>query len=122
VTPDTPRIPLLLDKWRRRIKRITALRAKEVTHMPLSATSNNDLALNGRLAALAPRREEFVEVEMAVEAHALVHAVLGFEALHVFVCWVRRKELDVFAALARVDAGHALEALVVGLGVEGYGF
>jgi hypothetical protein len=122
MTPDTPSIPLLLHKRRGRIKGITTLRAEEVTHMPLSATCHDDLALDGRLAALAAGREELVEVEVAVEAQAFVDAVLGFETLHVFVGRVGWEELDVIAALAGVNAGDAFEALVVGLGVEGYAF
>jgi hypothetical protein len=122
MTPDTPRIPLLLDKRCRRVKRITTLRTEEVADVPLSAARDDDLALDGRLAALAAGREELVEVEVAVEAQAFVDAVLGFETLHVFVGRVGWEELDVIAALAGVNAGDAFEALVVGLGVEGYAF
>lgn len=64
----TPRIPILLYKRRGRIERVTALGTEEVPGVPFCTTRNNDLALNGRLAALAARREELVEVEVAVEA------------------------------------------------------
>jgi hypothetical protein len=122
MAPDTPRISLFFDKRRGRVKWITTLRAEEVADMPLGAARDDDLALDGRLAALAAGREELMEVEVAVEAHAFVDAVLGFETLHVFVRGMGWEELDVFAALAGMDAGDALEALVVGLGVEGYAF
>jgi hypothetical protein len=59
---------------------------------------------------------------MAVEAHALVESILSFETLHVFVRGMRRKELNVFAVLAGVDAGDTLGTLVIRLGVECYTF
>jgi len=38
--------------------------------VPGATAGNNDFALDGSFAALAARREEFVEVEVAVEAYA----------------------------------------------------
>lgn len=67
MTPHTPRIPLLLHKRRLRIKRIAALRAEEMPRVPLRPASDDDLALDRRLAALAPRAEQLVEIQVAVE-------------------------------------------------------
>jgi hypothetical protein len=61
-----------------------------VSYVPLRATSYHDLALYGRLATLASRRIELVEIKMTVEAHAFVQSVLGFETVHVFICRVGR--------------------------------
>ena len=122
VAPHTPSVPFLLYERSRRVEWVTALRAEEMANVPLGATGYHDLALNGRLAALAPGREELVEVEMAVEAQAFVETVFGFETVHVFKCGVGGEELDVFAALAGVNASNAFGTLVVGLGVEGYAF
>jgi hypothetical protein len=118
----TPSVPLLLDKRRRRVKRITALSAKEVSNVPLGATSYHDLTLDRRLTAFASGREELVEVEMAIETHALVKTVLTFQTLHVLICGVGGQEFDVFTALASVDAGDAFSTLVVRFRIEGYAF
>jgi hypothetical protein len=122
MAPHTPSIPLLLDKWRRRIKWITALSAEEMSNMPLGATSHDNLALDRRLAALAAGREELVEVEMAVEAHSFVEPVFSFETLHILVRGVGLKELDVITALASMNATDALSTLVIRFRVEGYTF
>lgn len=83
--------------------------------MPLGAQRHNNLALNRRLAVFAPRAELFVVVEVAVEAHPVVPAIvfchLGFGLLVVVVLG------GVLAA-----AGDALEAGAAvggGLRVEG---
>jgi hypothetical protein len=47
---------------------ITALSAEEVSNMPFSATGYNNFSFNGRLAALAARTVQLVEIEVAVEA------------------------------------------------------
>lgn len=119
MTIHTPRIPILFHKRRARIKRIATLRAEKVSCMPLGAARDNDFAFNGRLARFAPRREEFVEVEVAEEALGFVGAVFVFEARHVVGRGVCGKEGDVFTALAGADPGNALGQLVVGFGVEG---
>lgn len=122
MAPNAPRIPIFLNKRRRRIKRVAALRAEKVSDVPLRAACDNNLALDGRLAALAARREQLVEVKVAEEALGFVEAVVGFQAQHVVGRGVRGEELDVLAALAGADAGDALGVLDVGLGVEGYTF
>jgi len=68
VAIHTPRVAFLLHKRRARIKRVAALRAEKVAGVPLGAARDNDFALNRCLAALAARRKELVEVEVAVEA------------------------------------------------------
>jgi hypothetical protein len=67
-----PRVPLLLHKRSGRVKGIAALRAEEMTNVPFGATCNDDLTLNGRFAALTPRGEGFVKVEVAEEAERFV--------------------------------------------------
>jgi len=122
MTPNAPRVPLLLDKRRGGIKRITALRAEEVTNMPLGAARHDHLAFDRGLAALAARGKQLVEVKVAVEPQRLVEPVFGLETLHVGRCWVGGQELDVLSAQARAHPGYALGVLVVGLWVEGHAF
>lgn len=93
----TPCIPLFLHKRRRRVKWVAALRAEKVASVPFRAARDDDLALNGRLARLAPRREELVEVEVAEETLAFVCAVFSFEARHVVGGWVGGQHGDVLA-------------------------
>jgi hypothetical protein len=81
--------------------------------MPLCAASNYDFTLDGRLAGLAARREEFVEVEMAVEAQALIAVVFGSAAGVVG---------DVGAVHAGLDPGDPFAAGGLGLWVEGDAF
>lgn len=69
VAVATPRVPILLDKRRTSVKRITTLRAEKVTSMPFRAARNNDLAFDRRLARFAAWAEHFVEIEGAVEVH-----------------------------------------------------
>jgi hypothetical protein len=76
MAPNAPRIPILLDERRRGIKGIAALCAEEVADVPLSAARYHDFALDGCLARLAAGREQFVEVEVAEEAHALIAVFL----------------------------------------------
>jgi hypothetical protein len=90
--------------------------------VPLGAARDDDFALDGRLARLAARGEELVEVERAEEALRRVRPVFGFEARHVVGCRVRVEEGEVDAALARADALAALQVLFVGLRVEGDAF
>ena len=103
----TPRIPILLDKRRVSLKRIATLGAEEVADVPLGPTRHHDLALDGRVAALAARAEELVEVEVAVEARALVHrAGRRLQALGSRARWLG-VEGDAFEPLAAVVAGEA---------------
>lgn len=67
MTPHTPREPFPLHKWRVRSKRIPTLRAEEMPRVPFRPAGNDDLALDRRAAGLTARREELVEIEMAVE-------------------------------------------------------
>lgn len=118
----TPGIPVLLHKGRRAVKRITALGAEKVPGMPFRTTRYNDFAFDGRLAALASRREELVEVEMAVEAWRFVCAVIVLEARHVVSGSMRGEIGYVLAGKAGAYSVNALGVLVRGLGVEGYAF
>jgi hypothetical protein len=118
MTPDTPRIPVLLDKRRRRIERIAALRAEEVADVPLGPTRHDHFSFNGSLAGLTPRGEEFVVIQVAEKALAFV-TILLLEAHHVFVRGVCGQELNVLAPHAGLDAGYALGVFVVGFWVEG---
>ena len=63
-----PRVAILFHERRLRIEGITALCAEEVPSMPLRTASDDDLAFDWGLAALAARREQLMEVQMAVEA------------------------------------------------------
>jgi hypothetical protein len=83
VAADAPRVAVLFDKGRRGIERVAALGAEKVARVPLGAARDNDFALDGRLARLAARGEELVEVERAEEALGWVGPVFGFEARHV---------------------------------------
>lgn len=80
-----------------------------MANMPLRPTRHDDLALDRRLAALAPRAEELVVVQMAVEPQPFIPVILLRSALHV---------LDIFAIPAPHDAVDALLALAIGLRVE----
>jgi hypothetical protein len=115
----TPRIPILFHKRCARIERIATLRAEKVAGVPLRTTGDDDLAFDGRFAALAARREHLMEVEMAEEALGFVGAVLVLETRHVVGRGVCGEVGNVFAALAGVDAGDALCELVLWLGIEG---
>jgi hypothetical protein len=90
--------------------------------MPLRTARNNDLAFDRRLAALASRREEFVEIKMAEEAWGFVRAVVVLEARHVVDGGVRREEGDVGAGKAGTDPVDTFGVLVGGLRIEGYAF
>ena len=85
VAPHTPRIALLLHKWRRTIKWIAALRTEEMSNMPLCPARNDHLALNRRLARFTAGRKKLVKVKMAIEAQRLVEPVFLLEPLHVLV-------------------------------------
>ena len=84
-----PRIAILLDERRAGIEWIATLRTEEVPGVPLRATSNDDLALDGCFARFAARAEHFVEVQRAVEAHR-GHAVGFFGFVELVVCDVVR--------------------------------
>jgi len=113
---DTPRIPILLHKRRRRIKRIATLSAEEVASMPLRATSDDDFALDRCLAGLAARGEVLVEVQMAVEAQAWL-AVGGFEGVELVLCQVF---WELASVVTKSDAFETLRALSLGFRIEGH--
>lgn len=114
VAVATPRVPVLLDERRAGVERIAALRAEEVTGVPLCAASDDDFAFDRRFARFAARAEHFVEVEGAVEAQGgLAVALFGF------VEFVDREVLGNVAGVAGCDAFEACVALGVGFGVEG---
>jgi hypothetical protein len=119
---DTPRIPLFLHKRHIRIKRITALRAEKVARVPLRATRDDNLALDGRRTALTPRTKALVEVQVAVEPRRLVGAILVFQALHFLRCFPAGQEGDVVAGRAGADAVYARGVLGAGFRVEGDAF
>ena len=88
MTTHTPSIAVLLYERRGTVERIAALRAEEVSRVPLSTAGDDNLALDWGFAGLATWAEEFVEVEVAVEAEGSV-AVSGlllerFLGTHVF--------------------------------------
>lgn len=119
VATHAPRVALLFDKRRRRVKGVTALCAEEVACVPLGAARDNHLALDGRLARFAARGEELVEVERAEEALRRVDAVFGLQACHVVGRGMRVEEGEVDAGLARTDALTAFGVFGIGLWVEG---
>jgi hypothetical protein len=64
MTTHTIRIPIPLHKRLIRVKGIPTFSAKEVSNVPLRASSHNNLAFNRRLTALATRAKELMEVEV----------------------------------------------------------
>ncbi len=110
MTPHTPRVPILLDKRRLRIKRVSTLRAEEVPNVPGGAAGDDDFRLDGSLARFASRGEEFVEVEVAVEAGGRVGVGV------VEVCWF------ICGRVASGGFGEACGAGGFGLWVEGDAF
>jgi hypothetical protein len=93
---------------------ITALCAKEVSSVPLSATRNNDLALDRGLAALAPRAEELMVIQVAVEPQAFVAIVFSSAA--------RSSIVDMMPGHTVSDPVDAVQAVGLGLRVEGHAF
>lgn len=75
MTSYAPRIPIFLHKRRLRVKRVAALSAEEMTHVPGSPTSDNNFRLDGRFAAATARGVKFVKVKMAVEAQGRIAIV-----------------------------------------------
>lgn len=71
-----PRITVLFDMRHAALKWVPALGAEEVAKVPVVAQCHDVLAHNGRRAVLAPRREQFVPVQVAVEPETRV-TVLG---------------------------------------------
>lgn len=122
VAIHTPRMAILLDKRRTAIKRITALRAEKMSRMPLGTTRNHYLALNRRLAALAPRRETLVEIQVTVESWRLVDTILLFKLRHLFGRVPARQEFNILTALSRADAVAACSVFGRWLGVKGDAF
>lgn len=114
MTADAPGKAVLLDKRRGFIERIAALGAEEMADVPLAATGQNDLAFNRGLARATARAEFLMEVQVAVEAHAVVAVglfrMLGFRG--------RERE----AVDTGVDACEAGVAEGAGFGVEGDAF
>ena len=95
------RVPVLLHKGRVGIEWLAALGAEKVPHVPVMAGGHDCLTLDGRLAATTAGAEEFVKVEMAVEAKvgtiAIFEGLIGnvdfgppsFEALETLGVWFR---------------------------------
>jgi hypothetical protein len=122
VAVDTPRIPLLLHKRHVGIKRITALRAEKVARVPLRATRNDNLALDGRRTAFTARTKALVKVQVAVEPWRLVGTILVLQALHLLRRFPAGQEGDVVAGRAGADAVYARGVLGAGFRVEGDAF
>jgi hypothetical protein len=89
MTIATPRVPILLNKRRASVKRITTLRTEEVASVPFGTTRNDNLAFDRCLARFAAWAEHLVEVEGAVEAHRRL-AVCFFGLVELVVCDVVR--------------------------------
>jgi hypothetical protein len=119
VAIDTPSISILLHKRSARVEWIAALRAEEVSSVPLSTARHNHLTFNRCLARLASRREHLVEVEMAEEALRLICAVFVLEPSHVIWSSLSSKEWDILTTLACANARDALREFVVWFRVEG---
>lgn len=92
---------------------ISTLSTKEVSNMPFTPASHHHLALNGCLAAAAPRAKELVEVEMAVKPQPFVTV---FHLAHALFL------LDRLAVRSALYTRHTLFALGVWFGVEGDAF
>ena len=72
VTGYTPSIAVFLDKRCFTVEWIATLCAEEMSRVPFCTASDNDLAFNRGLAALAPRREQLMEIKMAKESQASI--------------------------------------------------
>lgn len=92
-----PRIAVLFDMRHAALKRVAALGAEEVAKVPVVAQRHHVLAHDGSRAVLAPRREQLVPVQVAVEPEARV-PVLGHGLARCFG-----------EVLARGPSGDALE-------------
>lgn len=113
VAITAPSVAILLDKRRARIERVAALCTEEVASMPLRATSDDDLALNGRLARFATRTEELVEVERAVKPQRRLPV-----AFFSFVQHIHAEVLRDAAGLAGCDSLETLRTFGFRLGVK----
>lgn len=127
---DCQRWNFVLEKKRKKKKKkrkrkkkdtyITTLSTKEMADMPFGTTSNNNLALDGRLTTLAPGTETLMKVQVAIKPQSLVSIRL-FERQHV-VHGGAFRNLHVDAIVTLIDPFEAFVALVVGFRVEGYAF
>lgn len=82
VAINTPSVPVLFYKRGGAIKWVTALRAEEMANVPLSTASHYNLTLYRCFARFTARREELMEVQVAIEPHGFV-AVFFLQTLHV---------------------------------------
>lgn len=69
---NTPRVPVLFDMRHAVLERVATLGTEEVPVMPMRSKSYNVLPEDGGFAVLTAWSEEFVPVEMAVEAEAFI--------------------------------------------------
>jgi len=113
VAVDAPCVPVFLNKWCFGVERIATLRTEKVASVPLRTTSNYYLALNRRFAALAPRTEELVEVEMAIKPQSFVS---------IFVCSLSYSFLDIMTGHTSTNTVQALIAEVLWFWVKSYAF
>ncbi|KAL9062251.1 MAG: hypothetical protein Q9157_009089, partial [Trypethelium eluteriae] len=120
MAPDTPSIPIALHKRHLRIERVATLRAEEMANMPLRAARDHDLALDGRMAALAARAEHLMEVQVAVEPQR--HAPSTIPHAKVPILHLRRPLLNHLARLPSRNPVQSRRPRAVGLGVEGDAF
>lgn len=120
VAIDTPGVAVFFYKRRGAVEWIAALGTEKVAGVPFCAAGDNHLAFNGRLAALAAWRKEFVEIQVAVEARGLVGPVFMLKTSHVLGRGMRGEEWDVDTQETGTNTLHTLGMLVGGLWVEGY--
>lgn len=87
---------------------IAALRAEEMSHVPLGSTRNNNFPLDRRLTALTPRTEELMIIQVAIKPQPLIAILL------------RRARYIIVPRHAITDAVHAVQAMAFRLGVESH--
>jgi hypothetical protein len=78
-----------------------------MSNMPLSPTSNDHFPLNWGLTALTSRTEEFMIVEMAVEAETLIAIIFG------------RTRHIIIPRHTIANAIHAIKSVALRLRIEG---
>ena len=113
LTLNAPRVAVLLDVGHAVLERVAALGAEEVPIVPVVAQRHNVLAENGRPAVLAPRGEELVPVEMAVEPETIVSVLRHGHA------WGLVQD---FAGSPALDADKTLTADPIRLWADLHGF
>ncbi|KAI7558154.1 hypothetical protein KC316_g13341 [Hortaea werneckii] len=119
MTPDTPRIIVLLDKRGGSIKGIAAGSAGEMPFVVGVAAGDDDAGFDRGTAGFAAGGEELVVVEVAVESRRLVYAVGEVELVGFGRGCGFRGERGREAGLPGVDARKAVVPFRFGFWVEG---